>query len=110
MRPKDITPTIVMNSPFLNPKKIKNKNETGTVLLVKRIGFLGPATIFTLENDLGFIQTTDDKIYQIPQDFKRQCYDIITLSLTGGGKESGMFPSKMEFGYINKKPYLEFLN
>ena len=96
----------VLNAPLLAPPEITSASEQGLILNVDKIGFLGTG-LFSGQG--GYLITTDDTIYRLPDELANWASDVVSGVLAAGGRRSGVFPTRIEFGRLNDRVYAEML-
>ena len=99
----------VRNAPMLEPRVISSTDEHGQILDVDKIGFLGADWVLTGKGT-AYIETTDGVFYRLPSDLNMWARDVITGVRAAGGRKSGVFPTRIEFGNLKGRIYAEMLS
>lgn len=90
-------------APILELPTLRDEREAGLVLDVGRVGV-------SRETSFAWLETTAGLRYRLPDSLSAWAFDVVALSLAGGGNESlGVFPTPIEFGILNGRAYAEFV-
>lgn len=100
----------VTSAPLLELPDTQSETKHGLILNVRRVGFLGndPSVIYTGQGN-AYLQTTDGEYYRLPTELGLWARDVITMTLAEGGRESGIFPTRIKFGTRGGRAYAEIL-
>jgi hypothetical protein len=99
----------VTRASMLTLPDLSSPSEQGLILEVDKVGFLGdPSWILTGEGS-AYLETTDATFYRLPADLNKWARDVVTTVLAAGGRKAGIFPTRIEFGRLNGRPYAEML-
>jgi hypothetical protein len=98
----------VLNAPILAPPVIASPDEQGKILEVDKIGFLGTDSIMA-SGATTYLETVDGMIYRLPPELDVWARDLVVAVLSAGGRSSGAFPMRVEFGILNDRIYAEML-
>jgi hypothetical protein len=57
-----------------------------------------------------YIETTGAEIYRLPPELGMWASGVVSTVLAAGGRKSGIFPTRIEFGLLNGRAYAEMLD